>query len=235
MENMLLDLVYPRRCPICDKILPYGGKNICGNVHRLPYVEEPTCLKCGKELPEESDAEYCDDCRRHKRSFEKVYPAFNYVEPVKSSVLAVKYKNKREYLDFYGRMLAKRISPELKLIHLSGIVPVPVHKSKLRKRGFNQAEVLAEIIGKETGVKVYKDLLVRMSDTTPQKELSPVERANNIKQALSVGKKENDLKNVLLVDDIYTTGATVEACTEVLLAAGLKKVYVAVICVGKGR
>ena len=230
-----MDLIYPRRCPICDEILPYGGTKMCHDSHKLPYVEAPFCLKCGKELPEESDAEYCDDCRKHKRSFERVYPVFNYVEPVKSSVLAVKYKNKREYLDFYGHMLAMRIAPELRYTHLQGLVPVPVHRSKLRQRGFNQAEILADIIGKETGIKVYKNLLLRTSDTTPQKELSPVERANNIKQALSVGKIEDGLKNVLLIDDIYTTGATVEACTEVLLKAGLQKVYVGVICVGKGR
>lgn len=229
----LLDLVYPRRCPICDSVLAYGETGVCKKHQTLPFVKAPYCMKCGKELEEEE--EYCSDCQRHTRSFVRGYPVFNYAEPIKSSILAVKYHNKREYLDYYGAMLAKRIEPELSGLHLSGLVPVPIHKSKKRERGFNQAELLANVVGKTLGLPVYRELLFRMHDTIPQKELSPAERTNNIRQALQTGMVVPDCKNVLLVDDIYTTGATVQACTEALLEAGIQHVYVGVVCIGEGR
>ena len=97
-NRAMIDLVFPRRCPICDEVMPYGAKGICGKHELLPYVTEPTCMKCGKSLDDE-ELEYCADCRTHTRSFERAYPVFRYVEPVASSVLAIKYHNKREYVE----------------------------------------------------------------------------------------------------------------------------------------
>ena len=121
------------------------------------------------------------------------------------------------------------------LSQLQIILPVPVHRSKLRKRGYNQAELLADVVGRRLDIPVDNGHLLRVSDTTPQKELSPLERANNIKQALEVRALPAEWKTVLLIDDIYTTGATVQACTEALQEAGVEQVYVGVICIGEGR
>ncbi len=192
-------------------------------------------MKCGGELVKGSDEEYCDTCNRHVRNFERNFPVFNYVDPVRNSVLAAKYHNKREYLKYYGKELANKMKPSLATMNLDGIIPVPVHKHKLRTRGYNQAELLAKAISREIDVPVYTDVLIRTVDTTPQKELSPTERANNIKAALAADNSKAGLKNVLLVDDIYTTGATAEACTELLLGAGIERVYSGTICIVSGR
>lgn len=107
-NRTLMDLVFPRRCPICDAVMAYGEQGICNRHKTLPYVTGPVCMKCGKELSE-AEQEYCEDCRRHTRSFERAYPVFRYEEPVVSSVLAIKYHNKREYVDYYGNLLAERL------------------------------------------------------------------------------------------------------------------------------
>ena len=109
------------------------------------------------------------------------------------------------------------------------VVPVPVHKSKYRERGYNQAEILANGIGKRLGIPVMPDFLVRSKKTLPQKQLSDKERLKNLQEAFMVNKKAGCCLSmpakVLLVDDIYTTGSTIEACTNVLLKHCVKHVY----------
>lgn len=232
--DAILDLLYPRRCPVCDAVLPQGAGLVCKNHKKLPYVTAPCCLKCGKEV-ETWEQEYCQDCQKYSKKFQKGFPVFNYIEPIKSSVLAIKYKNKREYCDFYGEEIVKKIKPILERRGLSGIVPVPMYKSKQRKRGFNQAQVLAKRVGDLTGIPVYHNLLQRFENTTPQKDLNPTERANNIRRSMTACNLPTGCRQVLLIDDIYTTGITIEACTELLLNAGVEQVYFATICIGKGR
>ncbi len=234
ITDAFLDLLYPRRCPVCDAVLPQGAGLICRSHQGLPYVEEPCCMRCGKETDAWEDA-YCSDCRKYAKSFQKGFPVFNYIEPVKSSVLAVKYQNKREYCDFYSMEIVKKIKPYLNQMDISGIVPVPMYRKKERLRGFNQAAILAKKVGKQTGLPVHTALLKRTEPTTPQKELNNVERANNIRRSVSVGPLPQGCRNILLIDDIYTTGITIEVCTELLLQAGVEAVYFATVCIGKGR
>lgn len=234
MDNIFIDLLYPRRCPMCGDIVAFGQGYLCDKHKSLPYVEAPCCLRCGKEIADDTK-EYCDDCTRHKRDFVRGYPVFNYIEPVKSSILAVKYKNKREYCDFYGMEMARKIKPALARMGLDAIVPVPIHKHKKRQRGYNQAELLADVVGKCLGIQVISDMLVRTIDTKPLKELDNVQRANNMKFAIKKGRVHDACRNVLLVDDIYTTGATAQICTELLQEMGVEHVYVTVACIGKGR
>ena len=153
---------------------------------------------------------------------------------------AIKYKNRREYLDFYSQALVSRYGKWLSHIQPDALIPVPVHPARRRKRGFNQAEELAERISLLTGIPVRADLLIRIRKTLPQKELNPAERLNNLRLAFAVSDfyrahLEQIPRRVVLADDIYTTGSTMEACTRVLKAAGVKQVYIMSICIGKGR
>ena len=220
-ETPLLDLIYPRRCPMCQEIVPAGidgwnGNNllICSDCReRLPYLQPPYCLKCGKEV-EQEDREYCYDCSRQLRHYRKGYPVLHYRGECRKGMEAFKYHNRREYAQFYGEIIAERHGPELTELKLDGIVPVPIHRHKKRKRGYNQAE------------------LIRTADTTPQKELNDVQRLENLKNAFLFHENHVELKKVLLVDDIYTTGATIEACTLALLAGGVAEVYYTSVCIG---
>lgn len=231
----IIDLIYPRRCPVCQNIVPYRENSlICDSCRcKLPYISGNCCMKCGKPV-ELEDQEYCYDCQHLQKHFVKGYPLFEYSNEVRQGVLAMKYNNRREYAQFYSQEMLKSFGSEWKQIGFDAILPIPIHKHRRRIRGYNQAELLAYPIGDALDVSVYKKLLLRCSDTRPQKELNDEERLKNIKNAFLFRQNDVELKKVLLVDDIYTTGATIEACTGVLLQGGVEEVYYTSVCIGEG-
>lgn len=231
----LINLLFPRRCPVCGDIVEPSGDLICPScVFKLSPVRQPTCRKCGKELFSER-AEYCFDCSRHERSFESGAALFNYNETAKKSMAAIKYRNKREFLDFYAEMMTYRFRHTIQNWKPDVLIPVPVHPSRRRKRGFNQAEELARRLSKLLRIPVESRLLVRTRKTAPQRELNPQQRLANLKQAFSVNPGRPIPQRVVLVDDIYTTGSTMEACSRALKAAGVQEIHFLTICVGGGR
>ena len=233
-KDIILDLIYPRRCPVCGEIRPYRQGKVCEDcMSKLKKVETPKCMCCGKTIESEEE-EYCQDCVAVPKHFEQGFPVFSYREPLKSSIYAFKYKNQREHAEFFADCMFHCYKKEFLRLDLDGIVPVPVHPNKKRKRGYNQAELLAKQLGKRLAVDVFPDYLIRVADTNPQKELNDKERVNNLSHAFQLGKSSQRLKKILLIDDIYTTGATIEACTKVLLSGKAEKVYYTSIAIGKG-
>lgn len=238
MLQVVLDLIYPARCPVCKEIVIPKGRKICVPCEsRLQVIHEPRCKKCSKPL-EQDQIEYCSDCERKEYHFEYGYSLWIYDSVMKSSVSNFKYRHKKEYADYYVEMLVKHFGNAIAKMAPDAVVPVPVHKSKYRERGYNQAEILANGIGKRLGIPVMPDFLVRSKKTLPQKQLSDKERLKNLQEAFMVNKKAgcglSMPAKVLLVDDIYTTGSTIEACTNVLLKHGVKHVYFITLCIGKG-
>lgn len=233
----LIGLLFPRRCPVCGEIVVPKGDLICpGCVKKLSFVQGPVCMRCGKELLQQ-DGEYCHDCMRHKRSFEQGAALLNYNEAAAHSMAQIKYRNKREYLDFYSREMVRRLGGKLARMKADAFVPVPVHPSRRRVRGFDQAEELADRLSGRTGIPVLKGALVRSKKTAPQKALTPEQRLKNLEQAFSVSREKlwTGLDTVVLVDDIYTTGSTIEACSRALKQAGIKRVCFVSICIGGDR
>ena len=202
---------------------------------KLHFIRQPSCKKCGTELIADR-AEYCPDCLRRQRSFESGVALIRYDTVAQKSIAAVKYKNRREYLDFYAEAIARRYGYFFKCHKDAVLVPVPVHPARLRSRGFNQAGELAVRLGRLTGLPVNERLLVRTKKTAPQKELGPDERLRNLRHAFAVpaGIAAKLPQTVILADDIYTTGSTIEACARVLKAAGVRQVYFVSICIGSG-
>ncbi len=233
--NKILDILYPRRCPVCGDIIGGSGRTICPDcIRKLSFVKPPICKKCGKEIEDES-AEFCVDCMRHSHAFEYGIALLNYDETARHSMAQIKYNNKREYLDFYGTALAARYGRTIRRMRADALVPVPVHATRRRTRGFNQAEILARVTGKKLGIPVLPGMLVRNKKTLPQKDLTAAERLKNLSGAFAVGEIPKGIKSVILVDDIYTTGSTIEACAGALRAAGVERVYFVVICMTGGR
>ena len=103
-----------------------GEGLICRGHNSLPYVKIPSCMVCGKEVDSE-ERELCLDCEKHSRNFERGFPVFNYVEPVKASVLAIKYHNKKEYCDFYGAQMAEKVRPYVRRYGIDAVTCVPLH------------------------------------------------------------------------------------------------------------
>ena len=150
---------------------------------------------------------------------------------------AIKYKNRREYLDFYSQVIGHRFGKRIQRISPDVLIPVPVHSSRKKQRGFNQAEELAVRLGRIWDLPVDTGLLIRKKKTDPQKQLTPKERLHNLEDAFALAG-DGDAAGIpdvaVLVDDIYTTGSTLEACARILKAAGTNKIYTLVICIGEG-
>lgn len=200
---------------------------------RLHLLKEPLCKKCGKPLSS-IEAEYCPDCKRKKHLYTRGRAALEYDSVMRESISRFKYKNRREYGDFYVQELIESCGRAVQSWNIDLIIPIPLHKSRRRKRGFNQAELIAKKLGRKLKIPVSSDTLLRTKKTRPQKELNEQDRKSNLKNAFAVTQNDIKSKKILLIDDIYTTGSTLDAAASVLLEHGAEKVYFLSISIGRG-
>lgn len=230
--DMLWSLLYPPRCLLCYELLEDGEQTICSHCAAvLPEIAEPICLKCGKAIDNDG-MEYCSDCREHPHLFEYGRALFSYTKEVQEAIVRYKYKNQRGYAAWFGDMMAKRFAEEIWQMQAQVLVPVPLYIKKERVRGFNQAELLARVIGERCGLPVQK-LLKRRRKTEAQKELGYEDRLANLEGSFQIIEPGEEMPEaVILVDDIYTTGSTVDACAAVLKKAGVKRVYFLAVAIG---
>lgn len=238
MIKELLDFIYPRRCPICgDIVVPKDEKACIDCKPLLQIIKEPRCKKCSKPI-DNDEKEYCFDCETKHFHYKKGYALWVYDKRMRKSIADFKYHNRKEYSDFYVEEILKHYSLSLIEMGVDALIPIPIHRSKLKTRGYNQAQILASKLGKELDILVINDLLIRDKRTLPQKGLNDKERLKNLIQAFSLDKEKhktyNDINKVVLVDDIYTTGSTIEACTNILQQNGVMEVYYISLCIGKG-
>lgn len=228
-----LDFFYPPRCPVCDGIL-LPGKMLCAACEKeVACVVEPMCRKCGKPISDDRQ-EYCSDCARRSHSFHQGKAVFVYKMGIKKSLYRFKYSNRREYAAFYAKRAADIYGDWMLRTQVEVIVPIPMYAGKKRRRGYNQAEVFAWALGAEMGIPVDTKLVKRIRNTTPQKELNDKERQRNLKKAFQLTQDIVEYKKVLLVDDIYTTGSTMDAVADTLLLGGVRNVYYICISIGAG-
>ena len=225
------DIIYPRRCPVCEEIATPKGYLICRDcIKKLPFIKEPHCIKCGKALISDDEA-YCDECIK-EREFISGRALCHYNEDLKRIILKIKYNNKREYIDAFGKLMAIRFKSYVEAADIKCIVPVPLHKSKLKVRGFNQSELLSTELSRYFNIPVRYEYLSRIKNTKDQKGLSREERLHNLDLAFSAKKLPEDIDNILLIDDVYTTGTTIEKCAQALKMSGGKNIYFLTICTG---
>ncbi|MGI6095839.1 MAG: ComF family protein [Lachnospiraceae bacterium] len=232
--NKMLDWLYPPRCPICHEIIMPKGYLVCPScAERIQPIQEPRCKKCSKPI-DNSAAEYCYDCLHTTHHFDQGMGIFPYSPLWQLSIMKFKYYGRKEYgkfygtiMAFYGRSFLARWKPQV-------IIPVPIHKSRLKKRGYNQAFEIAKWVGYRCNIPVDPKLVKRKSHTVPQKELSRKQRRQNLKEAFSIPSEAVFYESVLIVDDIFTTGSTIDALAVLLKKHGVKRVYFLSLCVGGG-
>lgn len=237
----LFDLLYPPRCPVCDGVR-FSGEPVCcpGCKEKLRFITGPACLCCGRPVGSE-ETEYCYDCAKRKRSYSGGIALGVYEGALKDSVLRFKFSGREEYAGFYADCFTERYGKRLLRFHADVIMPVPMHKRKERKRGYNQAASFARELAERTGIPVSEEILFRTRYTSPQKELNDVARLQNLlkafavkEEALNKWKKDHPFQRVILVDDIYTTGSTMEACASLLKRAGAEEVMPLTVAVAGG-
>lgn len=197
-----------------------------------PVIGEPRCMKCGKPIVKDTE-EFCYDCSHRTHYFEWGRSLWKHQFPVNDAIYAFKYKNRRIYGYIFARKLAEEYGEVLKRSQIDLIVPIPLHKSRRSSRGYNQTEILADYLGQYTGIAVDKKVLVRTKKTLPQKRYDNAERKKNIKNAFMVSGKIC-AKKVVLIDDIYTTGSTIDEAAKVLRNAGVSNVFFLTISIGQG-
>ncbi len=225
----VLDLVLPPRCLSCGEAVENPGR-LCPTCWRaLTFLGPPQCRVCGYPLPHAvPEAPLCGRCAAEPPAFDRARAALRYDDGARSLVLAFKHADRTDSAPAFGRWLA-RAGAEL-LAEADLIVPVPLHRWRLLKRGYNQAAVLARILVHETGLPMIPDLLQRLRATPSQQGLSAQARLANITagafRAHPWHRHRLAGRRVVLVDDVLTTGATVGACARVLRQAGAAQIDV---------
>lgn len=188
-------------------------------------------MKCGKPIPSETQ-EFCRDCRQQERAFDRGFSVFPY-QKVQKPLLAMKDRDRREYADFFSLELVRRHGRKLLAMKPEAILPVPIHWSRRLERGYNQTELVAKRVGAYLDLPVDTHTLIRRSHTNRQKKLDARQRAKNLEDAFYIGRKAVRWERVILLDDIYTTGATADACAAALKAFGVQKVWLVTLACGE--
>jgi len=224
-------LLFPPHCPFCEKVLDKREGSVCKEcIQRLPFVVSPICEKCGKPL--QINEGLCEDCSQRTHFFEQGKGVFRYEGEVAESILRFKYHYQKRYAGIYSEWMVRCLGKWIKQKEIDLIIPVPIHQSRLRKRGYNQAAIVAELIAKDLNIEYSSNSVVRRKKTLPQKKLSVFERMENMQNAFYVDEKIIRNKRVLIIDDIYTTGATIDVISLGLKNAGASECYFAVVSLG---
>lgn len=227
---------------LIDKSRPYALCDLC--VKKFHWITGRVCEKCGKALPDTYKGSRCYDCMRIDHAFEKGFSCLTYGLHEREVLLDFKYNGKGYYGVKFGDILYDRMACET--IEPDVIIPVPISAKRMKKRGYNQSALMAVRLAKRWGIPIDENILVRRKDTQLLRSLNPADRRLALDEAFAVrakgtasGKQCVDErlkgKTVLLVDDIFTTGATVDTCSKVLLDAGADKVYVLTLASGGNR
>ena len=232
LSREILELVFPPRCAVCEAL---GRQAICDQCReQFEFVEPPYCQRCGQPLPPEmgKGTFVCGHCRQDPPRFDGARSAGLHTGPLRLAVLRFKFTRRRELLEPLAQLLADRVQAEiadsggLPWGSLTGIVPVVLHPRRQRWRGFDQAVLLSRRLSALGELPCYESFLIRQKDTEPQVGLTPSQRRNNMRGAFAIAEGvEVSGRSFLLVDDVYTTGSTLNAAAAVLVKAGALAVY----------
>ncbi len=219
----LLDLLLPPRCLGCGARVEDQGALCAACWTGLAFLGPPQCRMCGYPLPHAlPEAPLCGACAAEPPAWDRARAAFRYDDGSRRLILGFKHADRTDIAPAFGRWLA-RAAGDL-LDDAPVIAPVPLHRWRLLRRGYNQVALLAHALGRETGLPVVPDLLQRVRATASQQGLSGRARQENVtSRAFRVHpwqRKRPAGRRILLVDDVLTTGATASACARVLHQAG---------------
>lgn len=225
----VLDAVLPHRCLGCGMII-HGEASLCADCWRqLTFIGPPLCRLCGYPLPQVVTEEpLCGVCATEPPLYDRARAALRYDQGSRGLILRFKHADRTDITRTFGRLMANAGRELLELADL--ILPVPLHRWRLLKRGYNQSAMLASALHRATGLPTLPDAIQRTGATASQQGLSGDQRLRNITSSAfrlhPWHRSKIEGKKILLIDDVLTTGATVSACTRVLRAGGAASVDV---------
>lgn len=230
----IYSLLFPAhiKCIICSRDLPKKQEiEFCSKCfEKLEKIEkDKSCIICGGAL---KSSNICLNCKRHKREFDMAQSVFVYKDEAQKLIINFKYNNKPYISRTLGKVLADKLKETDWKIDL--VIPVPLTLKKHKSRGYNQSELLAKECVKKIGLPLFTDVLHKTKETEQQAKLSFQERQKNLRKTFTVTDLDSIRdKNILLIDDVLTTGATANACALCLKDSGAKKVYL--LCIASTR
>ena len=228
-QSTLFQFFLPPQCPCCEKFLEEGQQGFCLNcLSEIHWIEPPFCSICGIPfISKEVESHPCGACVTHRKYFTMARSWGAYEGSLQEAIHHWKYEGKTNLTPFFSEWMAEGLKRYWKPDSFDFLIPVPLHTQRLRERGFNQALLLVKELSRRSGIPYRKTILQKKKPTVPQVNLSGAEREKGLRGAFHVvGMEELEGKWVLLVDDVYTTGATVNECSKVLLRGGAKRVDV---------
>ena len=218
-------MVYPPCCVLCGERIFDDRRAICDDCGSgLLSIDAPYCERCGHPL--DTPVASCPACPGRTLYFEGAFSGFEFNRPLQDLIHQLKYRNRPGIGWYLGSTLAKRVEREPGIPHITGVMPVPLHPLRKRERGYNQSAYIAQGISDETGIPVLEHVLSRNRNTPTQTSLSPDARMANVEGVFEVVRPEAVRgATVALVDDIFTTGATMNGCARALLQAGAGRIF----------
>lgn len=221
--GQFIDLIFPPRCYICKN---KSQKTICdGCLSKVKFIASPICRICGKPKDRYFVDDLCEDCVKGDGPFSMARSVVLYEGVVKEAIHKFKFEGKKKLASPLGRFLVSYLeNGDMPLEKIDRIMPLPLSRKREDQRGHNQSKLLAEEVSRFCHIDLDSTSLRKIKDTTPQFELARKERLSHVKGAFSCAPLNGS--NVLLIDDIYTTGATVREASMSLKAAGAGSVYV---------
>lgn len=231
LSKKLCQLIYPKGiyCVLCGSVIDRTRKyELCDNcIEKFLWITNNNCQKCGKILVQDYIGDFCPDCLEREHYFDRGFTCATYSLYERNLILEYKKRDK----SYIGRILGEILYDRIVIENLSVdvIIEVPIHFKKLKSRGYNQAEIMTRDLAQRLGLPYKPRVIKRKRETVSMKKLGVWERIANMTDAFEVEMRNVNWvkgKNVLLVDDIYTTGATVDMCSKALKDAGAETVYV---------
>jgi len=220
--NIIQQWLYPPTCLLCENP-GYRHYDLCFDCHDALPFNNNACPCCGLSLPPHNTEQLCGQCLAKHPSFDSTLALLSYQEPVRHLVRSLKYKSNYASARLLGSLIADKLSTRTDLPQL--IIPVPLHPSRYRERGFNQAIEIARPISKALKIPLGLNQCVRIRKTTAQSELPARQRAKNIKRAFEVRMKI-PANHIAILDDVVTTSATVAELAKTIRASGVLKIEV---------
>mgnify|MGYP001773439641 CR=1 FL=1 len=215
--DFILDLLFPPRCVGCGSL----GKWFCDDcLKEIRFLEGPRCRFCGTPM---DDWGVCPSCASEPHSLEGIISVACFEGPIQNAIHLLKYRGRTAVAPALAEFMASCMHHHP--VNADGIVPVPLHPTRLRERGYNQSALLAESLGRRLGMPVFDGALERIRYTRPQVGLNAQERKENVRGAFRANPARVAGRNLILVDDVCTTGATLEECASALKEAGAGKVW----------
>lgn len=235
MLGALINLLYPAVCRVCSKKIDEFGRNICGDcVKKIKERLPPFCVKCGRQL--EGDPELtvaCPDCRQCAPYFDKAWSACHYDDPLKGLIHDFKYKRISSLSTDFTALIIDFMKKYGVGKDCQMILSIPMHPNRLFKREINHSDILAQDLGEKLGIAYSINTLKKTKDTSFQSKLKREARIKNLQSSFAL--KNSSIvhnKNILLVDDLFTTGSTVNECSRLLKSSGARCVEVITLARG---